>query len=77
MFSQVSVPIINEALGARIAYVHAEPYRAAPILATGTITWLEQRGPVTHLFVKPDDQRLLPKWRTEHHVLDYAVQEVN
>lgn len=76
MFSQVSVPIINAALGARIAYVHAEPYQAAPIVATGTITWLEQRQGVTHLFVEPDDQRLLAKWRTEHHVLDYTVQEV-
>lgn len=81
MFRQAlapATPTIADMLGARISYVHARPYRCENIIATGTITAVEEdKNGILHFRVQPDAAHLLPKWRSELDLLHYLPVQIN
>jgi len=76
MLFQPATPVLSDLLGARIVYVHAEPYRQPPMIETGTVILYRVRanGDV-QMLVKPDKPHLITRWREESHLLNYLPQE--
>jgi hypothetical protein len=70
---QPAFPTLSDMVGARIEYIHAEPYQQQPIVTTGTIKSVKElRDGRLEMFVQPDNTRFLAKYRIgETHLLRY------
>lgn len=73
--SNPAKPVLNDMVGARIEYVHAEPYGYSPMIEIGTIVEIKERWDGLHMLVQPDNKNLIAKWRVaEHHLRRYVYE---
>jgi hypothetical protein len=79
MILKPAYPVLKDMIGARIEYIHAEPYQQQPVITMGTIQSIKElKDGRLEMLVKPDAPYLLSKYRiAEIHLISYIHTPIN